>query len=391
MAILGLDEVGRGPLAGPLVVGAVIFRDHKDQAWRLELRDSKKLTPLKRAALDPVIRAHSIVGLGWVMAWELDNVGVSKALVLASRRAVQSVLAQLKTLPVKATMPKITEVIIDGTVNFLAHTNWSSSVTVLKKADDLIKEVSAASIVAKVAHDNYMNEVAKQFPQFDFSHNMGYGTARHLQALKEHGACAEHRFCYRPVASYIKKVDLKTLRTEYLEKNLACQKNFLSLSSSKPLLSPPQLRQNIVKNTTKIGKTAEAKVADYLIARGWELLARNLKTKTYEIDLLMTKADTLAFIEVRYRRNQDFGGGLASVGPKKINQIRYAATRFLSELANGRTFAQNYQSSLLSEENNLFYHRLDRSLLTKTPQLLVVAVENSDFSVIKVTPVDALS
>ena len=90
MAILGIDEVGRGPLAGPLVVGAVILPDEKPE-WTSDLRDSKKLSAKKREALAEIIRAEVPFGLGWVTAGELDSVGISEALRLAARRAVKAV------------------------------------------------------------------------------------------------------------------------------------------------------------------------------------------------------------------------------------------------------------------------------------------------------------
>ena len=150
MAILGIDEVGRGPWAGPLVIGAVILPDQKPD-WADELNDSKKLSVKKREKLNELIlKEAAATGLGWVSSAEIDELGLSASLKLAARRAVEEI--QKKHVP-------FTEIIIDGTINFLAGTKLENYVTILPKADFLIKEVSAASIIAKVARDHYMYEL----------------------------------------------------------------------------------------------------------------------------------------------------------------------------------------------------------------------------------------
>ena len=187
MAILGIDEVGRGPWAGPLVVGACVLGDAQIEG----LTDSKKLTPKKREALAPVIREKAAVGLGWVSAEELDEIGLSMALCKACREAVKQIHVPFH------------EIVIDGTVNFLRDTPLASHVQVLKKADLLVPEVSAASIVAKVARDNYMYKLAEKYPGYGFEKHVGYGTAAHKAAIEKLGVCPEHRKSFRPVAQYV--------------------------------------------------------------------------------------------------------------------------------------------------------------------------------------------
>ena len=169
LAILGIDEVGRGPWAGPLVVGACVLGDAQIEG----LTDSKKLTPKKREALAPIIREQAAVGLGWISAEELDRIGLSQALCKAARAAVKQIKVPFH------------EIIIDGTVNFLRDTPLASHVQVLKKADLLVPEVSAASIVAKVARDEYMYQLAKKYPGYGFEKHVGYGTAAHKAALEK--------------------------------------------------------------------------------------------------------------------------------------------------------------------------------------------------------------
>lgn len=187
--ILGIDEVGRGPWAGPLVVGAVVLPD----THTLEgLTDSKKLTAKKRAELDVQIRESALgYGLGWVHAEEIDQVGLSAALRLATIRAVEAVDTPYH------------EIVIDGTINFLKETNKGSYVTTLPKADFLIPAVSAASIIAKVARDTYMEEQGIMYPEYGFGSHVGYGTAKHQKALTEYGVTPLHRRSFAPIAKML--------------------------------------------------------------------------------------------------------------------------------------------------------------------------------------------
>ena len=279
MAILGIDEVGRGPWAGPLVIGACILPEpHPD--WTAALTDSKQLTPKKREELSAMILAQPDVATatGWVPAAELDQIGLSAALKLATRRA----LAELK-----ANFPqvKFSEIIIDGTSNFLVDTPLASRVTVLKKADLLIKEVSAASIVAKVARDHYMIELGAKYPEYGFEKHMGYGTAAHRVALTKYGPCPEHRQSFKPV----------TANT----------------------------------STQSSGARAETVVADYLIAQGHTIIARNHKTKFYEIDIISTRGRQIFFTEVKYRKNSTYGAPIAAITAQKKARMQFAAEAFL--------------------------------------------------------------
>jgi len=190
--ILGIDEVGRGPWAGPLVVGAVVLPEDNDLNG---LTDSKKLTAKKRSELDVLIRDKSLgYGLGWVHADELDLLGLSEALRVATIRAVEAVKAPYH------------EIIIDGTINFLKETNKGSYVTTMPKADFLIPAVSAASIIAKVARDTYMEEQSKVYPEYGFDSHVGYGTAKHQKALDEYGVTPLHRRSFAPIAKLVGQV-----------------------------------------------------------------------------------------------------------------------------------------------------------------------------------------
>lgn len=182
--VVGIDEVGRGCWAGPLVAGAVLLGASIEG-----LRDSKKLSKRQREKLDIEIRAKALAtGLGWVSAAEVDSLGVTAAVGLAMRRALDEITAEH------------TEIIIDGHINFLADNPKSRA---LIKADDSVPTVSAASIIAKVARDNYMAEVHLKYPVYGFDRHVGYGTALHLEKLRLHGVSRLHRLSYKPVRALL--------------------------------------------------------------------------------------------------------------------------------------------------------------------------------------------
>lgn len=190
--ILGIDEVGRGPWAGPLVVGAVVLGDAEIDG----LTDSKKLSRKRREELDVIIREQcSGFGLGWVDAKLLDQIGLSQALCLATKQA----FSQIKTF--------YDEIVIDGTVNFLRNTNKAQYVTTMKKADLLVPSVSAASIIAKVARDNFMTKQDDIYPGYNFKQHVGYGTLAHRQAIEKLGVTPLHRLSFAPIAKYASAID----------------------------------------------------------------------------------------------------------------------------------------------------------------------------------------
>jgi len=191
MITVGIDEVGRGCWAGPLVAGAVILREPIEG-----LRDSKKLSKKRREALAVDIYEKAYVGLGWVHPDEVDGIGLTKAVQLAMLRAMKQLHEQVATYD---------EIIIDGNHNFFANVQGfkTDNIITLIRADDLVPAVSAASIAAKVARDNYMAEISSEYPDFKFDVNVGYGTAAHQAALKLHGVTVLHRKSYKPVQAML--------------------------------------------------------------------------------------------------------------------------------------------------------------------------------------------
>lgn len=181
--IVGMDEVGRGAWAGPIVVGAVILQQPIDG-----LADSKQLTRLQRQRLSGQIYQQGAAYLGWASPREIDTHGLTTALRFAYERALQQIEAQ------------IDRIIIDGAYNFL---HGDERVETIVRADSSVPVVSAASIIAKVARDQYMIMLASEIPGYGFERHVGYGTKLHQAALVQFGVTSEHRLTYKPVKPYV--------------------------------------------------------------------------------------------------------------------------------------------------------------------------------------------
>ena len=342
LMILGIDEVGRGPWAGPLVVGAVILGGAEIDG----LDDSKKLTKKRREALDVEIREKAAAwALGWVSAQELDAIGMSEALRLATRRAVEQIQAQCRQQNLA-----FSEIIIDGKVNFLRGTALEKFAVTMPKADGLIPSVSAASIVAKVARDQFMVEQAAVYPGYGFASNAGYGVAKHRAAIERLGVTPLHRLSFAPLAKYAvtpRTVPRKTGAQSgeppvgYPQKIIRGPRKVAQIFSENITPDAGNVARidlsNTISSETKksmttrqIGDKGEQAAADWLTARGHEIVARNWRTRYCEIDIVSVKGEVLYFTEVKYRKNDDFGDGLAAITAKKQRQMRFAAELFLA-------------------------------------------------------------
>lgn len=169
MALCGIDEAGRGPIAGPLVMAGVILTKEIDG-----LNDSKKLSEKKREALYPLILEHSHYHIVSFSALEIDTMGISKCLSQGLKSIMQALQSE--------------DFLFDGNTSF-----GVSGLRTMVKADEKIPEVSAASILAKVSRDTEMVKFAKKFPLYGFETHKGYGTAEHIKAIRHHGYCDIHR------------------------------------------------------------------------------------------------------------------------------------------------------------------------------------------------------
>ncbi len=179
--ICGVDEAGRGPLAGPVFAAAVILDPAKPIAG---LRDSKKLSPIRRDELALIIQHDALAwSIAQCSAAEIDALNILQATMLAMRRAIEG----LSVAPTLA--------LIDGNRCPVAAIRTEAIV----KGDDKVIEISAASILAKTARDALLLEMHARYPQYAFDQHKGYPTALHLARLKEHGVTPEHRRSYAPV------------------------------------------------------------------------------------------------------------------------------------------------------------------------------------------------
>lgn len=325
--ILGIDEVGRGPYAGPLVIGACILGDwqnSEDAEWIEKLTDSKKLSAKRREELYALIKEKALAtATGWVSSTEIDEVGLSEALRLATRRAVKQIQ--------KAKVP-FSEIIIDGTMNFLIGTKLEKYVSTLKKGDFLVKEISAASILAKVERDKYMTELDAVYPEYGFGKHVGYGTAAHQKAMEEFGLTPEHRRSFRPVREIAEGNNTAKLKTTTRLETAAEPKNTSEQKTkNEQKITNEQKTKNEQKTTTKqLGDRGEQVVVDYLESSGHEIVARNYKTKLFEVDIISRKNEMLYFTEVKYRSDHDFGEALDFIDKKKQQKMHLAVEGFLA-------------------------------------------------------------
>jgi len=183
--VAGVDEAGRGPLAGPVVAAAVILDDLRPITG---LADSKKLTAARREALFDEIRAKALCcSIAEASVQEIDELNILQATMLAMRRAVMG----LRLKPVL--------VLVDG--NRIPVLDMHAEAIV--KGDALVKAISAASILAKVHRDRWCERLHEQYPAYGFAGHKGYGTPAHLTALQAHGACPEHRRSFSPVSQVL--------------------------------------------------------------------------------------------------------------------------------------------------------------------------------------------
>lgn len=187
MITVGIDEVGRGCWAGPVVAGAVVLNQSVEG-----LADSKVLSKKQREIIvSRLADSDAVIGLGWVDAATVDKIGLTEAVRLAMRRALEQI-----DVPYD-------QIIIDGHYNFLADV--PNTVAIIK-ADAIEPAVSAASVAAKVARDTYMANLDERYAVYEFGKHVGYGTALHLAALQAHGVSDLHRRSFKPIKALLERV-----------------------------------------------------------------------------------------------------------------------------------------------------------------------------------------
>lgn len=190
---IGVDEVGRGCLAGPVCAGVVILNEKNPYT---HFKDSKSLSEEKRKLLAEEIRLSHYWALGWASALEVDQVNIRQATFLAMQRALQELQNKYPQFDLeKGTL------MVDGR-DFVPNLNFKNQIA-LVKGDFHLRCISAASIVAKVARDELMNDLAVRFPQYGFEKHKGYGTAVHRAALEKFNETPEHRKTFGGVKEHL--------------------------------------------------------------------------------------------------------------------------------------------------------------------------------------------
>ncbi len=193
--VAGVDEVGRGPLIGPVVACACILPVnfyHKD------IKDSKKLSEKKREEMYKIIKENALaIGLGIVSEKVIDEINIYEATKIAMKEAIEN----LNITP--------EHVLIDA---MKLELNIPS--TSIIKGDAKSESIAAASIIAKVTRDHMLDEMDKEYPMYDLKHNKGYGTKKHLEALQTYGPCKYHRVSYSPVRNALNEKNVKTIENK---------------------------------------------------------------------------------------------------------------------------------------------------------------------------------
>jgi ribonuclease HII len=278
----GIDEAGRGPLAGPVVAGAVIL----DLERPIEgLADSKKLTAKRREALYDVILDRALaVGIGESQRAEIDRRNIFQATITAMQRAVD------------ALNPGPDHLLIDGKNIQLDHPSQETIVD----GDETVPAISAASIVAKVYRDRLMAEYHKVYPEYGFDRHKGYGTKAHMQALADHGACPIHRQSFRPVKQHL-----------------------------------PQWRS--LKDRRTLGRLGERLAATYLIENGYTIRDMNYHAAHLgELDIVAGCGAVTVICEVKTQvsnpgRAGEWGEPEEQIGVKKRDRIMATAQQYCAE------------------------------------------------------------
>ena len=210
--IVGIDEVGRGPLAGPVVASAVVLKNHELGIMNYEskefdlIRDSKMLSEKQRESLFDFIQENFSVGVGLCDHETIDRMNILEASFLAMKKAINDlsrILDRVSHIENRSTIHDMrTMILVDGNKKI---PNLSMDQRAIVGGDKIVKSISAASIIAKVTRDRMMKEMHEKYPQYGFDKHKGYGTKFHVDALLQNGPCEIHRKTFEPVKTLVKK------------------------------------------------------------------------------------------------------------------------------------------------------------------------------------------
>lgn len=286
--IAGLDEVGRGAWAGPVVACAAVLPLASPTLTEelAGIRDSKRLTPVRRSQFHERISGLAVsLGLGVVSSSRLDELGVVAATKLAMRRA----LDQLSVAP--------DYLLVDGfplSYKGLPHRG-------IPRGDDLSVSISAASIVAKVERDRMMASLDGVYRGFDFGQHKGYGTPRHREALDRLGPSPVHRMSYAPMKYTLDKQGMNPVH------------------------------DNPTDGRAELGRMGERMASEHLERQGYVICQTNYRCEVGEMDIVALDGECLAFVEVRTRKSRKFGSPEESITAAKRQKLVEVAETYLQE------------------------------------------------------------
>lgn len=294
-AIAGIDEAGRGALAGPVVAAATVLPLDASEELTDAIDDSKRLTVNQRETVYRSIKEHAIsFGVGVVDADRIDEIGIVPATKLAMRQAV------------KANRVRVDFLLIDA-VERIGIATPSLSII---RGDSQSLSIAAASIIAKVTRDRIMaGEMHDRYPDYRFDKHKGYGTSEHMRALDEFGPSQIHRRSFNPVARLIADASWGALGATMAE-NIAGRAK-LTLGSG-------------------LGRSGEDAAVDHIRNLGYRILERNYRTGVGEIDVIARDGDDLVFIEVKSRNSKRMGEIVENFTPRKLRRIESAAIAYLA-------------------------------------------------------------
>ena len=276
--VAGLDEVGRGCLAGPVAAGAVILPSSPTGELFELVRDSKQLTALQReTAYDIITKSAQSYAVGWTTPAEIDRIGIAPSVRKAMRRAILKLA------------PAANHLLIDA---ISLHAVGLPQKSIIR-GDSKSLSIAAASIVAKVERDRFMTSLAETRPSYGFESHKGYATRQHLDAIARFGPTQIHRMSFAPVRREAHRVEIDS----------------------------PQV----------IGQSAESFTASALEYLGMRIVARNFRTRFGEVDLIAESGRTMCFVEVRARKSSSFGLPSETVSQSKALRIIAASQEFLQQ------------------------------------------------------------
>ena len=319
--IAGVDEAGRGPLAGPVVAAAVIL---PPDTLIPGLNDSKALSEKRREELFETIHNTALtIGTGKASPREIDKFNIRNA----THHAMCEALAALSISPDR--------VLIDG--NAIPGSPFPEQAVI--GGDRKSLSIAAASVIAKVTRDRLMIDYHAQYPAYGFASHKGYGSAEHLAALQKHGPCPIHRQSFQGVLETRRSGDFKIFAEGIraamnLDQLQAIGKTIASASKHIPQDDVHALRMLFRKQRTRLqqsGPKGEQLAEKFLKQKGYRIRARGFRALGGEIDLIAVKNDILIFVEVKTATTPHFGQPEARVTPAKQAQIIKVAKAYLTQ------------------------------------------------------------